>query len=126
MFFVQVLTGARGRNRTGRGVSSRGILSPLRLPISPPGRLVCQEGWGRDRTGVHGFAGRCITTLPPSQKRRLLGGKNNLSRDLQLPYLLIICNKSDEILLCKQFCLMERETRLELATSTLARLRSTN
>ena len=25
-------------------------------------------GWGRNRTGVHGFAGRCITTLPPSQK----------------------------------------------------------
>ena len=23
-------------------------------------------GWGRNRTGVHGFAGRCITTLPPS------------------------------------------------------------
>ena len=24
-------------------------------------------GWGRNRTGVHGFAGRCITTLPPSR-----------------------------------------------------------
>ena len=23
-------------------------------------------GWGRIRTGVHGFAGRCITTLLPS------------------------------------------------------------
>ncbi len=23
-------------------------------------------GWGRIRTGVHGFAGRCITPLPPS------------------------------------------------------------
>ena len=23
-------------------------------------------GWGRIRTGVYGFAGRCITTLPPS------------------------------------------------------------
>ena len=23
-------------------------------------------GWGRNRTGVDGFAGRCITTLPPS------------------------------------------------------------
>ena len=27
-------------------------------------------GWGRNRTGVHGFAGRCITTLPPSQGKR--------------------------------------------------------
>ncbi len=23
-------------------------------------------GWGRNRTGIDGFAGRCITTLPPS------------------------------------------------------------
>ncbi len=23
-------------------------------------------GWGRNRTGVRGFAGRCMTTLPPS------------------------------------------------------------
>ena len=47
----------------------RGILSPLRLPIPPPGlgsRRVDFGGWGRNRTGVHGFAGRCMTTLPPS------------------------------------------------------------
>ena len=25
-------------------------------------------GGGRNRTGVHGFAGRCMTTLPPRQK----------------------------------------------------------
>lgn len=31
------LDGARGRNRTGTAVN-RGILSPLCLPISPPGR----------------------------------------------------------------------------------------
>ena len=51
----------------------RGILSPLRLPISPPGQgelcLFVLGGWGRNRTGVHGFAGRCMTTLPPSPKR---------------------------------------------------------
>src|SRR5690606_39591825 len=29
-------------------------------------------GQGRNRTGVHGFAGRCITTLPPGQSERLL------------------------------------------------------
>ena len=29
--------GARGRTRTGMEVKLRGILSPLRLPISPPG-----------------------------------------------------------------------------------------
>jgi hypothetical protein len=32
--------GARGRNRTGTIVTNRGILSPLRLPISPPGHWV--------------------------------------------------------------------------------------
>jgi hypothetical protein len=51
----------------------RGILSPLRLPIPPPGQgwttTFCTGGWGRNRTGVRGFAGRYITTLPPSQKR---------------------------------------------------------
>src|SRR5512134_2083307 len=27
-------------------------------------------GGGRNRTGVDGFAGRCMTTLPPRQERR--------------------------------------------------------
>ena len=54
----------------------RGILSPLRLPISPPGRRKVRQyvgvtddngGWTRNRTEVHGFAGRCITTLPSSR-----------------------------------------------------------
>ena len=31
--------GARGRSRTGTDVTVRGILSPLRLPVPPPGRL---------------------------------------------------------------------------------------
>ncbi len=31
------LIGAQGRSRTGTGFNSRGILSPLRLPVSPPG-----------------------------------------------------------------------------------------
>ena len=30
----------RGRTRTGTTISGRGILSPLRLPISPPGQFV--------------------------------------------------------------------------------------
>jgi antirestriction protein ArdC len=29
--------------------------------------LILTGGGGRNRTGVHGFAGRCITTLPPRQ-----------------------------------------------------------
>src|SRR2546423_11148288 len=57
------------------GITRRGILSPLCLPVSPPGRkawIVSERNWrrvraspigggGRNRTGVHGFAGRkCI------------------------------------------------------------------
>mgnify|MGYP006911562244 CR=1 FL=1 len=47
----------------------RGILSPLRLPVSPPGQgaIVAENGgWNQIRTGVHGFANRCIATLPSS------------------------------------------------------------
>ncbi len=42
MFHVEcnplIYNGARGRNRTGT-INDRGILSPLRLPIPPPGQL---------------------------------------------------------------------------------------
>ena len=30
------MTGAGDRNRTGTGISTRGILSPVRLPVPPP------------------------------------------------------------------------------------------
>src|SRR6267143_81842 len=63
-------------------------------------------GGGRNRTGVHGFAGRCMTTLPP---RRVLETRN--SEGYRNGLFLGI---------------LERETSLELATLTLARLRSTN
>jgi hypothetical protein len=38
-----LVSGARGRTRTGTGFNSRGILSPLRLPISPPGLSLSQQ-----------------------------------------------------------------------------------
>ena len=46
---------------------SRGILNPLCLPISPPGQGVT-GGASRSRTEVHGFAIRCIATLPTRLK----------------------------------------------------------
>jgi hypothetical protein len=61
---------------SNRHAFRRGILSPLCLPVSPPGRAATvfaaigpkrSGGGGRNRTGVHGFAGRCMTTLPPRQ-----------------------------------------------------------
>ena len=67
------------------------------IPASPSDRLVIGGG-GRNRTGVHGFAGRCITTLPPHlavvlrteaavpgpqrrYKLRWFSGTENLCRD---------------------------------------------
>ena len=62
------------------GITRRGILSPLCLPVSPPGLeagIVSERNWerapsspvgggGRNRTGVHGFAGqKCIE--PPQR-----------------------------------------------------------
>ena len=38
-------------------------------------------GGGRNRTGVHGFAGRCMTTLPPRRNQK---GKTKLRRRLTL------------------------------------------
>jgi hypothetical protein len=72
-------------------------------------------GGGRNRTGVDGFAGRCMTTLPPRQGRRpaRIAGRSNEKGE---PH--GICGLS----LVK----LERERSLELPTSTLARLRSTN
>ena len=34
---IAVVSGARGRNRTVTPLSGPGILSPVRLPVSPPG-----------------------------------------------------------------------------------------
>ena len=61
--FHVLKNGARGQTRTGT-LCGRGILNPLCLPISPLGHYQFGGG-GRNRTGVHGVAVRCMTTLPP-------------------------------------------------------------
>ena len=73
-------------------------------------------GGGRNRTGVDGFAGRCMTTLPPRPgcARRAGAQRGQTKRESGL--------QDDRLSLGN----LERETSLELATSTLARLRSTN
>ena len=86
------ITGARGRNRTGMTVvwsrdfkslastcfATRAFGNRLFIVLACPagfsrnrqsGRKI--GGWGRNRTGVHGFAGRCMTTLPPSRCNRM-------------------------------------------------------
>ncbi len=74
---------ARSRSRTGTGLPPRDFKS---LASTCSATRACKEGkftccvlrrakqnlsrcggWSRNRTGVHGFAGRCITTLPPSR-----------------------------------------------------------
>ena len=88
----------------------RRILSPLCLPISPPGQMDKKlGGGGRNRTGVHGVAVRCMTTLPPRQGYSAKKWRAKKRGSVTLP----LRN-------------LERETRLELATYTLARYRSTN
>src|SRR5438309_7938142 len=80
------------------GITRRGILSPLCLPVSPPGLeagIVSERNWerwpcspagggGRNRTGVHGFAGRCMTTLPP--RRMLETGNSEGFRKQAVPF----------------------------------------
>ena len=66
-------------------------------------------GAGQSRTGLNGFAIRCITALLP--RRYCWSG-----------YPTTDTKKGSRCFPLN----VERETRLELATSTLARLRSTN
>src|SRR5258706_2979255 len=61
-------------------------------------------GADRNRTDVRGFAGRCMTTLPPRRTRET--GETGYRRFPPR--------------------MLERQKSLELSTSTLARLRSTN
>ena len=105
--------GARGRTRTGTGVLlPRDFKSLASTKFRHPGvnlriYIGC-GGWGRNRTGVDGFAGRCITTLPPSLIAATRTGKTS-KKNLSF-------NRGQTL---------ERETRFELATPTLARLCST-
>ena len=78
----------------------RGILNPLCLPIPPPGLGIVIGGAFRSRTGLDGFAIRYITAL--------LTRLNTATPAIADVFIL------------------ERETRLELATPTLARSCSTN
>src|SRR5579863_5830956 len=91
--------GARGRNRTGTRVTPRGILSPLRLPVPPPGQIAKRLGSESNR------------------RPRLCRPLHNHSATQPNTVLLPI---SPRVLLELQN--LERETRLELATPTLARL----
>src|SRR5437879_9796034 len=79
-------------------------------------------GGGRNRTGVDGFAGRCMTTLPP----RRVDTSRKLDRCCPVTAVRAATDykrKGEQVLSLGN---MERERSLELPTSTLARLRSTN
>ena len=58
--------------------------SPMRWARKNPhgaGLMGAFGGGGRNRTGVDGFAGRCMTTLPPRQERRpARGGRRPCKR----------------------------------------------
>jgi hypothetical protein len=61
------LIGARGRTRTGTAVTGRRILSPLRLPVPPPGHRMWNtkmEGGTGFEPVNGGFADRSVSTSP--------------------------------------------------------------
>ena len=94
--------------------------------IAPEGAifLIPKEDFGgaiQSRTGLDGFAIRCITAL---LSRRLTCLPCYF--DTKIVPLKIEGFDEKGKLLASLFADLERETRLELATSTLARLRSTN
>src|SRR5690242_6611591 len=90
------------------GTLGGGIRDPRDPVLLPKYNEIAWGGGGsRNRTGVHGFAGRCMTTLP--SRLAWKKGKVPCQPGWGLPSRIL-----------------ERETSLELATSTLARLRSTN
>ena|SRR5690349_4401369 len=107
--------------------------------------LFFSGGANRSRTGLNGFAGRCITALLSRRKRTAEPGHvtqlayavahATVRRKFDwpagsLPNTLpnhALPNKKGSFASPACFpLLLERETSLELATSTLARLRSTN
>src|SRR5690554_874140 len=101
---LQKRNGAPGQNRTGTPIR-RGILNPLCLPISPPGHFMIlivggdlSKYWRRDPE-----SNRATWICNPVHNRFAIA-----------PNIANQCFK------------LERETRLELATPTLARSCSTN
>ena len=90
-------------------------------------------GESRNRTGVDGFAIRCITTLLSRHKEKscfennlILNGAGNESRTRDLNLGKVALYQLSYSRIIQNTVFLERETSLELATSTLARLRSTN
>ena len=61
VFFNYLFNGAQGRNRTGTDFEVRRILSPVRLPVSPPGQHY--GGSNRTRTDDNRVAVCCLTNL---------------------------------------------------------------
>src|SRR5690606_13556291 len=71
------LVGARDRNRTGTAVTRRGILSPLCLPISPPGRVSWGLGFGlmQQRAAIYYCADAAAVVIVTFEWRR--GSESN-------------------------------------------------
>jgi hypothetical protein len=85
----------------------------------------CFGGEERNRTALNGFAGRCITSLLPRQRtclHLLFYIIDSAFIDLKKAALPLFFAIQPELILLD----LERKKSLELSTSTLARLRSTN
>jgi hypothetical protein len=78
------LDGAAGRNRTGTGILFPRDFKSLASTCFATAAFIIKEilftsigGGGRNRTGVYGFAGRCITTLLPRRDKKAWSGKRD-------------------------------------------------
>lgn len=79
-----IFDGAGNRNRTGMGIATRRILSPVRLPV-PPSRLFYLiggyliGGGTQIRTGDEGFADLCLTTWLCRHLNKKWSGRRDLN-----------------------------------------------
>ena len=112
---ADVIATAVAISRVGAGGRSKERIGSMKTATKNPreaGIVVAVGGGSRNRTGVDGFAGRCMTTLPSRPGWTAAFRAAQTKRE-----------SPDQKLSLEE---LERETSLELATSTLARLRSTN
>src|SRR5262245_10304731 len=77
--------GAQGRTRTGTTLRSGDFKSPAATNYATRAVKGRVGGGGRNRTGVHGFAGRCMTTLPPRPRKKTKGKAEPVTSGIRLP-----------------------------------------
>ena len=132
---------ARGIHRPGRQASASERTNRFAGTVVPLARNEGLDvvdrmeigGWGRNRTGIDGFAGRCITTLPPSlggyvgrgdpvfRVRRWSGKRDSNSRPQPWQGCALPLSYSRRPVHCKRACGSVKLNRNHLAVFDAAR-----